>query len=79
MLSSTPSISRTGIAEQNSVDLCWKLLMSPQYKDLRKAIYSNTDELKRFRQLVVNVVMGKSRNEETNVGLWITTIIIHVS
>ena len=47
------------IAEQNSVDLCWNLLMQAKYKDLRKAIYANDEELQRFRQLVVNVVMGK--------------------
>ena len=47
------------VAEQNSVDLCWNLLMKPEYKDLRQAIYADADELQRFRQLVVNVVMGK--------------------
>ena len=46
------------IAEQNSVDLVWELLMSPDYDDLRACIYSNTEELKRFRQLVVNTVMA---------------------
>ena len=46
------------IAEQNSVDLCWDLLMLPDFKDLRGAIYANAEELQRFRQLVVNVVMA---------------------
>jgi len=46
------------IAEQNSVDLSWELLMKPKYKELRACIYSTEEELKRFRQLVVNVVMA---------------------
>jgi hypothetical protein len=46
------------VAEQNSVDLAWALLMEDKYKELRQAIYSNDDELRRFRQLVVNAVMA---------------------
>jgi hypothetical protein len=47
------------IAEQNSVDVCWNALMSGnKYADLRKIIYSSRDELKRFRQIVVNTVMA---------------------
>jgi 3'5'-cyclic nucleotide phosphodiesterase/Adenylate and Guanylate cyclase catalytic domain len=51
-------IYRKSIAEQNSVDLTWSLLMSPKYVDLRGCIYSNEEELRRFRQLVVNTVMA---------------------
>ena len=43
------------VAEQNSVDLAWNLLMEPTYKNLRKQIYSTEEEFNRFRQLVVNV------------------------
>ena len=46
------------VAEQNSVDLAWDLLMDPNYKELQKAIYANEDELKRFRQLMVNIVLA---------------------
>ena len=46
------------IAEQNSVDIAWDLLMEPQYNALRACIYSNRTELERFRQLVVNCVMA---------------------
>lgn len=42
------------IAEQNSVELSWGLLMDENYEDLRAIIYSTHDELVRFRQLVVN-------------------------
>jgi hypothetical protein len=45
------------IAEQNSVDLAWDLLMDPTYTDLQMAIYTNHEELNRFRQLVVNIVL----------------------
>jgi hypothetical protein len=46
------------VAEQNSVDLSWQLLMDSAYDELRHTIYSNEAELKRFRQLVVNSVMA---------------------
>jgi hypothetical protein len=46
------------VAEQNSVDLAWDLFMSPQFDNLRKAICANKNELKHFRQLVVNSVMA---------------------
>jgi hypothetical protein len=46
------------VAEQNSVDLAWSLLMQPRFKELRQCIYTTQQELERFRQLVVNVVMA---------------------
>lgn len=46
------------IAEQNSLDLAWDLLMSREYRDLQRAIFANQAELQRFRQLVVNVVLA---------------------
>lgn len=46
------------VAEQNSVDLAWDLLMDDNFKDLRSAIYSTPAEMQRFRQLVVNSVMA---------------------
>mmetsp|Transcript_38664 Transcript_38664/g.93667 ORF Transcript_38664/g.93667 Transcript_38664/m.93667 type:complete len:522 (+) Transcript_38664:50-1615(+) len=46
------------VAEQNSVELAWGLLMEPSYKNLRRQIYCNVSEYKRFRQLVVNAVMA---------------------
>ena len=45
-------------AEQNSVDVAWVLLMDADYKDLQKAIYGNEADLKRFRQLMVNIVLA---------------------
>ncbi|KAL3914585.1 MAG: hypothetical protein SGILL_006046, partial [Bacillariaceae sp.] len=46
------------VAEQNSFDMAWDLLMEPTYGNLRKTIYVNASEFKRFRQLVVNGVMA---------------------
>lgn len=42
------------VAEQNSVDLAWEILMSSQYKELQTCIYGNNDEFERFRSIVVN-------------------------
>ena len=46
------------VAEQNSVDLAWNLLMEDQFAPLRATICSNTVELARLRQLVVNGVLA---------------------
>ena len=46
------------VAEQNSVDLSWNLLMEPQFRELRECICYTRAEQKRFRQLVVNAVMA---------------------
>jgi len=46
------------IAEQNSVDLAWDLLMDDAYSDLRRTIYVTKNEFLRFRQLVVNIVLA---------------------
>jgi hypothetical protein len=50
--------SGKAVAEQNSFDIAWDLLMEPSYSNLRKAIYVNQEEFQRFRQLVVNGVMA---------------------
>ena len=46
------------IAEQNSIDLGWGILMSDEYKELRACIYADETEMNRFRQLVINVVLA---------------------
>lgn len=46
------------VAEQNSLDLSWDLLMQPRYKGLRKVLFPTAAEMARFRQLVVNSVMA---------------------
>lgn len=46
------------VAEQNSVHLCWELLLESRFGALLSCICSNDEELKRFRQLVVNAVIA---------------------
>jgi class 3 adenylate cyclase len=46
------------VAEQNSVDIAWDLLMQDRFADLRAAICPNDEELKRFRELIVDAVMA---------------------
>ena len=47
------------VAEQNSVDLCWDLLMDKEeYGELQKVLFRDKKEYDRFRQIVVNVVMA---------------------
>ena len=46
------------VAEQNSVNLAWNLLMQEEYQQLRECIYTSESSFKRFRQLVVNTVLA---------------------
>jgi class 3 adenylate cyclase len=46
------------VAEQNSVDVAWTVLMDSDFDELRACIYSTKTELRRFRQMVVNAVMA---------------------
>jgi class 3 adenylate cyclase len=46
------------VAEQNSVDVAWKIFMEPKYAELRAAICPTEPDKRRFRQLVVNSVMA---------------------
>lgn len=46
------------VAEQNSVTVAWSLLVEPQYDKLRQAIFPTAGERKRFRQLVVTMVLA---------------------
>ena len=46
------------VAEQNSLDVAWDVLMMPKYGRLRKCIFETKDNLLRFRQLIVNTVLA---------------------
>jgi len=46
------------IAEQHSFHLAWDLLMSERFDDLRACLFADKDELLRFRQITINVVMA---------------------
>jgi hypothetical protein len=52
------------VAEQNSVDLAWSILMSAEYKDLQNAIYCDSSEFTRFRGIVVNSIMATDLFDE---------------
>ena len=46
------------VAEQNSLDIAWGLLTSRPFKALREYIFADQEELLRFRQVIVNVVLA---------------------
>jgi 3'5'-cyclic nucleotide phosphodiesterase len=46
------------VAEQNSVDVAWNLLMEPEFADLRNCICATERERQQFRQILVNVVLA---------------------
>lgn len=46
------------MVEQRSINKAWKKLMEPEFKELRRCIYKDEVELKRFRQVVVNAVLA---------------------
>lgn len=46
------------VAEQNSVNVAWSLLMRPEYANLRGAIYCDLTEMDIFRHLVAGAVMA---------------------
>jgi hypothetical protein len=46
------------IAEQNSIDLAWSELSQERYGNLRQCLCATIVELRRFRQLIVNLVMA---------------------
>ena len=52
------SYKNKSVAEQNSIELAWSLLMEPCYKDLRECIFKTQTEMIRFRGLVVTAVMA---------------------
>ena len=46
------------VSEQQSLDMAWDLLMDPAFQQLVRTICGTQDELKRFRQMLVNAVMA---------------------
>ena len=46
------------VAEQNSLEVSWTLLMSDEFKELRRWLFATEAELLRFRQVIVNVVLA---------------------
>ncbi|CAJ1965011.1 unnamed protein product [Cylindrotheca closterium] len=50
--------NRKSIAEQNSIDTAWGILMSPKFKTLQHCLFESKQEKHRFRHLLVNCVMA---------------------
>lgn len=46
------------VAEQNSLDLSWDLLMERRFDALRVCMFGNKADMLRFRQVLVNVVLA---------------------
>lgn len=46
------------VAEQNSLDMSWDLMMESRFDEFRAYVFPTTSDLARFRQLVVNAVMS---------------------
>jgi hypothetical protein len=46
------------VSEHNSIDVSWKLLMEPQFANLRNWILTTEADTAVFRQIVVNAVMA---------------------
>ena len=62
------------VAEQNSFQCGWDLLMDPQFRHFRGYLCSTETELRRFRQLCVNSVLatdlGDKELKELRNGRW---------
>jgi hypothetical protein len=50
--------SKQSVAEQHSLDTAWNILMGDQFDTLRRYLFVSVSELRRFRQIVVNVVLA---------------------
>jgi hypothetical protein len=46
------------VAEQNSLDIAWAVLMSEEFEELRAALFATRADLLRFRQGIVNIVLA---------------------
>jgi class 3 adenylate cyclase len=46
------------VAEQNSVQIAWDMLMNSKYKELRECIFESECDKRRFRELVVDAVLA---------------------
>lgn len=46
------------VAEQNSLDVAWDVLMDSHFREMREYIFETQEEMSRFRQVVVNTVLA---------------------
>ena len=50
--------SNKSVAEQNSLDLAWNLLMEDAFDELQACIFHSRQEMMRFRQVLINIVLA---------------------
>jgi hypothetical protein len=62
LIKEAPELSSTyrnkSIAEQNSLDVAWDILMRHKYQELRNVMFASTAEYEHFRKVAVNVVLA---------------------
>jgi 3'5'-cyclic nucleotide phosphodiesterase len=46
------------VAEQNSLEISWNLLMDDDFAALRESMFHTKDDMMRFRQVLINVVLA---------------------
>ena len=55
------------LAEQNSFDVSWKVLMGAEYSELRSCLYITPSDLIRFRQTIIKTVLATEIFDPENV------------
>jgi 3'5'-cyclic nucleotide phosphodiesterase len=62
LMKEQPTMARTfsnqSVAEQNSLEISWNLLMEDDFAALRAAMFQTKDDMMRFRQVLINVVLA---------------------
>jgi hypothetical protein len=52
------------ITQQMSLEKAWKKLMESDFENLRRSLYADLEEKKRFRSVLVNAVMATDQSDE---------------
>ena len=55
------------VAEQNSLDLAWVLLMEPRFKELRAVMFANQEEARRVYDQIYGSKLRKLYNETVKI------------
>jgi 3'5'-cyclic nucleotide phosphodiesterase len=62
LMKEQPSLAATfqnqSVAEQNSLEIAWNLLMEDDYEELRSVMFCTNDDMMSFRQVLINVVLA---------------------
>ena len=52
------------VAEKRSIAVAWDVLMEDRFRDLRRAIFVDADEMRRFKALLVRAVLATDIADE---------------